>query len=206
MSILPAESFFSNGVFLIEGPSEILFYHSLAKSLNIDLDYLNISLISVDGISFKIYAAILDALEIPWVMRTDNDVSKLKDKEKWHYAGINRCLDIAGIEKFEHSDKKISSQDTLANGDWQRVSDEVNRSGIYLSKIDLETDLVEELGASILDALDKKNNQSAIEYLQKKKAIRMRILLKKIKNDLDKLSMGDLVKPLHHLVKIVKGE
>ncbi|HAS1333161.1 TPA: ATP-dependent endonuclease, partial [Enterobacter hormaechei] len=74
------------------------------------------------------------------------------------------------------------------------------------SKIDLETDLVEELGASILDALDKKNNQSAIEYLQKKKAIRMRILLKKIKNDLDKLSMGDLVKPLHHLVKIVKGE
>ena len=31
-------------------------------------------------------------------------------------------------------------------------------------------------------------------------------LLKKIKNDLDKLSMGDLVKPLHHLVKIVKGE
>ena len=66
------------------------------------------------------------------------------------------CLDIAGIEKFEHSDKKISSQDTLANGDWQKVSDEVNRSGIYLSKIDLETDLVEELGASILDALDKK--------------------------------------------------
>ncbi|MDL4632021.1 hypothetical protein QRZ07_10415 [Enterobacter hormaechei] len=52
--------------------------------------------------------------------------------------------------------KKKSSQDTLANGDWQKVSDEVNRSGIYLSKIDLETDLVEELGASILDALDKK--------------------------------------------------
>lgn len=101
---------FSNGVFLIEGPSEILFYHSLAKKFEIDPDYLNISLISVDGISFKIYAAILDALEIPWVMRTDNDVSKLKDKEKWHYAGINRCLDIAGIEKFEHSDKNIFSR------------------------------------------------------------------------------------------------
>ena len=206
MSILPAESFFSNGVFLIEGPSEILFYHSLAKSLNIDLDYLNISLISVDGISFKIYAAILDALEIPWVMRTDNDISKLKDKEKWNYAGINRCLDIAGIEKFEHSDNKITSLDTLTNGDWQAVSEEINKSGIYLSKVDLETDLVEELGASILDALDKKNNQSAIEYLQKKKAIRMRTLLKNIKKDLHKLNAGDLVKPLKHLVKIVKGE
>lgn len=52
----------------------------------------------------------------------------------------------------------------------------------------------------------KKNNQSAIEYLQKKKAIRMRILLKKIKKDLHKLNAGDLVKPLKHLVKIVKGE
>lgn len=132
----------------------------------------------MDGISFKIYAAILDALEIPWVMRTDNDISKLKDQEKWQYAGINRCLDLTGIEKFEHSDKKITSIDTLTNGDWQAVSEEINKYGIYLSKIDLETDLVEELSASILDALNKKNNQSAIEYLQKKKAIRMRILLK----------------------------
>ncbi|MGS4452024.1 ATP-dependent nuclease [Enterobacter roggenkampii] len=206
MSILPAESFFTNGVFLIEGPSEILFYHSLAKSLNIDLDYLNISLISVDGISFKIYAAILDALEIPWVMRTDNDISKLKGQEKWNFAGINRCLDIVGIEKFEHSDKKITSLDTLTNGDWQTVSEEINKSGVYLSKIDLETDLVEELSASILDALDKKDNQSAIEYLQKKKAIRMRMLLKKIKKDLHTLNSGDLAKPLDHLVKIVKGE
>ncbi|MEG9960950.1 ATP-dependent endonuclease, partial [Citrobacter portucalensis] len=101
---------------------------------------------------------------------------------------------------------KITSLDTLTNGDWQAVSEEINESGIYLSKVDLETDLVEELGASILDALDKKNNQSAIEYLQKKKAIRMRILLKKIKKDLHKLNAGDLVKPLKHLVKIVKGE
>ncbi|HDL8233323.1 TPA: ATP-dependent endonuclease, partial [Yersinia enterocolitica] len=64
----------------------------------------------------------------------------------------------------------------------------------------------EELSASILDALNKKNNQSAIEYLQNKKAIRMRILLKKIKKDLHNLNTGDLVKPLNHLVKTIKGE
>lgn len=139
-------------------------------------------------------------------MRTDNDISKLKGQEKWNFAGINRCLDIVGIEKFEHSDKKITSLDTLTNGDWQTVSEEINKSGVYLSKIDLETDLVEELSASILDALDKKDNQSAIEYLQKKKAIRMRMLLKKIKKDLHTLNSGDLAKPLDHLVKIVKGE
>lgn len=206
MSILPAESFFSNGVFLIEGPSEVLFYHSLAENLNIDLDYLNISLVSVDGISFKIYVAILDALEIPWVMRTDNDISKLKDQDKWQYSGINRCLDIAGLKKFEHSDIQIVPIDTLTSGDWQTVSEEINKCGIYLSKNDLETDLVEELNAPILNALGKKNDQSAIEYLQKKKALRMRELLKDIKKDLHKLNAGELVKPLNHLVKIIRGE
>ncbi|QLR71779.1 AAA family ATPase [Citrobacter freundii] len=204
MSILPAESFFSNGVFLVEGPSEILFYQCLSKSLGIDLDYLNISIVSVDGISFKIYVAILDALEIPWVMRTDNDISKIKDK--WQYAGINRCLGIAGIDKFEHSDVQIVPMDTLTNGDWQAVSEEINKHGIYLSKIDLENDLIEELSAPILNALGNKNNQSAIEYLQKKKALRMRALLKDIKKDLHKLNTGELVKPLNHLVTIIKGE
>jgi putative ATP-dependent endonuclease of OLD family len=81
MSILPAEAFFSNGVFLVEGPSEMLFYTELADSLDIDLDFLNISLLSVDGISFGVYTKILDALEIHWVMRTDNDISKVSKKE-----------------------------------------------------------------------------------------------------------------------------
>lgn len=207
MSILPAESFFSNGVFLVEGPSEILFYHSLADSLDIDLDYFNISIISVDGISFKIYVAILNALEIPWVMRTDNDISKIKNKDEWQYAGINRCLDIAGLNKVEHSNKKIESTDTITNGIWKSVSDKINSFGIFLSKIDLETDLLEELSAPILIALDQKDNQSAIDYLQKKKAQRMRELLQLIEQaDLKKLISGDLVKPLSHLVKIIKGE
>ncbi|WP_258128956.1 ATP-dependent nuclease [Escherichia coli] len=204
MSILPAESFFSNGVFLVEGPSEILFYQSLAKSLNIDLDYWNISIVSVDGIAFKIYVAILNALEIPWVMRTDNDISKIKDK--WQYSGINRCLSIVGIDNFEHSDVEIAPIDTVTNGGWLKVSKIINEHGVYLSKIDLETDLVEELNTPVLNALDKKSNQSAIKYLQKKKALRMRELLKIIRKDLHKLNAGDLVKPLNHLVKLIKGE
>ena len=204
MSILPAESFFSNGVFLVEGPSEILFYQSLAKSLNIDLDYWNISIVSVDGIAFKIYVAILNALEIPWVMRTDNDISKIKDK--WQYAGINRCLSIVGIDNFEHSDVEIAPMDTVTNGEWLKVSKIINEHGVYLSKIDLETDLVEELNTPVLNALDKKSNQSAIKYLQKKKALRMRELLRIIRKDLHKLNAGNLVKPLNHLVKLIKGE
>lgn len=208
MSIIPAEAFFSNGVFLVEGPSEILFYHSLANSLDIDLDYFNISIISVDGISFKVYAAILDALEIPWVMRTDNDISKIKVEgvTKWNYAGFNRCLNLANLPKLNHSDVQINSKETIANGSWNDVSSEVNKKGIFLSKVDLETDLIEELSVPILTALSEQSNESAIEYLQKKKAVRMHSLLDKIKPALSTLNSGELVKPLLKIISIVEGE
>lgn len=208
MSIIPAEAFFSNGVFLVEGPSEILFYHSLANSLGIDLDYFNISIISVDGISFKVYAAILDALEIPWVMRTDNDISKIKVEgvTKWNYAGFNRCLNLANLPKLNHSDVEINSKETIANGSWNDVSLEVNKNGIFLSKVDLETDLIEELSVPILTALSEQSNESAIEYLQKKKAVRMHSLLDKIKPALSTLNSGELVKPLMKIISIVEGE
>ncbi|BCQ35967.1 ATP-dependent endonuclease [Erwinia rhapontici] len=208
MSIIPAEAFFSNGVLLVEGPSEILFYHSLANSLDIDLDYFNISIISVDGISFKVYAAILDALEIPWVMRTDNDISKIKVEgvTKWNYAGFNRCLNLANLPKLNHSDVQINSKETIANGSWNDVSSEVNKKGIFLSKVDLETDLIEELSVPILTALSEQSNESAIEYLQKKKAVRMHSLLDKIKPALSTLNSGELVKPLLKIISIVEGE
>lgn len=207
MSIIPAEAFFSSGVFLVEGPSEILFYHSLANSLSIDLDYFNISIISVDGISFKIYAAILDALEIPWVMRTDNDISKIKVEGviKWNHAGINRCLDLADLPKLNHSDVEINSNETITNGSWTNVSSQVNQKGIYLSKVDLETDLIEELSVPILTALRRKSNESAIEFLQKKKAVRMHLLLERIRSDLSTLNSGELVKPLLKIIEIVEG-
>lgn len=206
MSILPAEAFFSNGVFLVEGPSEILFYNELAAQLRIDLDYENLSILSVDGIAFKVYAGILDALEIPWVMRTDNDVSKVPRKAEWQYAGVNRCLNLVGEFKYANSDVELSAQDSVDMGYWQLVSAHTLDHGIFLSKVDLETDLVNELSDEILATLGKTTNSSAIEYLQKKKALHMRNLLKSIKPKLSQLNTSELAKPLHKLVEISKAE
>ncbi|GAK24984.1 hypothetical protein JCM19052_5675 [Vibrio sp. JCM 19052] len=205
MSILPAEAFFSNGVFLVEGPSEMLFYNELARYLGLDLDYLNLSILSVDGISFAVYISILDALEIPWVMRTDNDISKIKGKEEWQYAGINRCLRAAGLTTFSHSNQKLFPIDAYNNGTWKMISDKVNGKGIYLSKVDLETDLVKELPAPILKALNKESEASAVKYLQGKKALRMRSLLAEIKAELVSISSGDLAEPLYKLAEKAKA-
>jgi len=202
MSILPAEAFFSDGIFLVEGPSEMLFYQSLSKALSIDLDFENLSILSVDGISFKVFISILDALQIPWIMRTDNDVSKISSKNEWQHAGINRCLSLIGEDPFDRGYTEFSPQDTVDNGEWQTASDLLNDQGIFLSKVDLETDLVEELSDEIQTAVGKSDDDSAIKYLQGKKALRMRNLLKSISRDLHKLNRGELAKPLHKLVEM----
>ena len=58
LNALSAEVFFADGVFLVEGTSEVLFYNALAKALNIDLDRLNISILSVEGIGFPMIGGI----------------------------------------------------------------------------------------------------------------------------------------------------
>lgn len=76
-----------------------------------------------------------------------------------------------------------------------------------MSKIDLENDFLEELSVPILAALEQNDKQKAIDYLQKKKALRMGELLKKLKQeDFKGLISGDLIKPLTHLIKIIEGE
>lgn len=205
MSILPAEAFFSDGVFLVEGPSEMIFYHALADAIDIDLDFENLSILSVDGISFKVFTAILNALQIPWVMRTDNDIAKVPKKEEWQYLGINRCLSIADKASLEAKDTKFTAQDTLDDGTWQAISDDLNDQGIFLSKIDLEADLVNELPKDIIDALEVNDIKSAIEYLQGKKALRMSKLVGLISENLNKLKDGELAKPLQTLVSMKKG-
>lgn len=203
ISILPAEAFFASGVFLVEGPSEMLFYADLAKALDIDLDHLNLSLLSVDGIAFEVYIQILNALEIPWVMRTDNDVSKVSNKEQWQYAGVNRCLRAINLEKWAYSDVEITQDDALMDERWKNFCKTVNAKGVFISRVDLETDLVEALPSEILKSLKKSKAEYAIKYLQGKKAIRMRKLLKDIRTELHHLENSDIAQPLLYLRSII---
>lgn len=92
MSVIPAEAFFADYAILVEGQSELIFYKTLATQIGIDLDRLNISILSVEGVGFKVYVKILDALNIEWIARTDNDINKIKDHEAYRFAGVERGL------------------------------------------------------------------------------------------------------------------
>lgn len=196
MSIIPAEAFFSDAVLLVEGPSEVLFYYRLAKALNIDLDFYNISILSVDGIAFKVYTTILNALEIPWALRTDNDIFKVpkSNPQSWHYAGLNRALQICSevprppFQIFPDSVTRLSK--------WEEVSLLINPKGVFVSRIDLENDLAEALPYSIKKYASTDNVEEAVEYLQKKKAIRMSEYLARHGSKLKTLEANELAKPL----------
>lgn len=201
ISILPAEAFFASAVMLVEGPSEMLFYSALARAHQIDLDHRNISLLSVDGVAFQVYKRVLDVLEIPWAMRTDNDISNISLGPQGaqvvhrHVAGINRALSLAGMPSQAHRPVPYDHAACLADGNWQAVSATVAPFGIYLSKIDLENDIAIELPA-LLAGFKGNTLAQAIDYLQGKKAIRMQEFLEHCGDQLIAPVQGDLLKPL----------
>lgn len=110
MSVIPAETFFSDCVILVEGPSEMILYNTLAKQLNIDLDRLNISVMSVDGVGFSTYIKILNAMNIKWILRTDNDIVKIANKDKYRYAGIERGISYLDLQTIDQADKLVIDQ------------------------------------------------------------------------------------------------
>ncbi len=202
MSVIPAEAFFSDGVFLVEGPSEVLFYKALAKQIGIDLDFLNLCLLSVDGVDFSVYISILGAMEIPWVMRTDNDVTKVprSDPVKYRFSGLNRALKIANEAVYEDDD--TINHPSKLSAEHEEESKILNQKGIYVAKVDLETDLVEALTDTLLDFTSAEDHAGAIKYLQHRKAIRMGEFLVSHSSSLSTLADDDLAKPLKHLAKL----
>ncbi|WP_312283188.1 AAA family ATPase [Pseudescherichia sp.] len=204
MSIIPAEAFFANVVFLVEGPSEVIFYTELAKALNIDLDYYNISILSVDGIQFEVYRKILTALNISWIVRTDNDASKVPHKNEWQYAGVNRALALCGGSKEPNASIPIDSK--ALHTKWGIISPIINPNGVYISFFDLEGDLANDFSKHVLDYASMDNLDDAADYLRGKKAIRMRELIKEKKNFLTELRNKDIARPLIHALKIARGE
>ncbi len=204
MSVLPAEAFFADVVFLVEGPSEVLLYTTMSEELGIDLNYYNISILSVEGIDFDVYVQILSKLEIPYVLRTDNDVFKVpKTKpQEWRFAGLNRALEVAGGKAYVNS-TAIDSPAKLS-AEWKDTSAIVNPKGIFVSKVDLENDVAAVCKDQLLKFSGEATIPDAVQYLQNRKAIRMRKFLKENPGMLAALKGDDIAAPLHSAVKLAR--
>lgn len=221
MNALSAECFFASGVFLVEGVSEVLFYTALSNAINVDLDRLNITILSVEGVGFKPYIAVCDALNIPWVMRTDNDVfaKPSKKPEKNYYAGVSRIMGI--LSQIENADNELiqywaehnkenewaykTKPTTQAIGLNKYIRENIISYGIYLSNVDLETDLAQSSPYAILKKYyGKRTESSLVKAMQKYKAKNMMNFLSEKHSELGILSEDDISKPLISLKNSVE--
>ena len=223
MSVIPAEAFFADCVVLVEGPSEETLYKAMAKEMNIDLDRLNISVIAVNGIGFKTYISIMDAMMIDWVVRTDNDIMKIPKKQAYRYAGIERglgCL-VAGCDVDDEDKKEIDTnaklihgfkdkenipKDVLKAAEW--LKDYMKEYDILIAETDLETDMC---NSPLHDALkayydedDELGDEEIIELMKEQKAINMYDFLKEKSGALSLLSENNLSLPLRKAKKLIE--
>lgn len=213
MSIIPAEAFFSDFVILVEGQSELVFYKTLSKQLNIDLDRYNISVLSVEGVGFETYISILKALGISWSLRTDNDIVKIPNKEAYRYAGIERVVAI--MKKYCNLSAEertiIDENSKLIHGfdDKDNISEPVKNAAtalcnlasshaIYLAIKDLETDLLNsEIKESLISFYGEGLSEEALlEKMKEHKAVNMYKYLKGKKEDLIRLKDNELLAPV----------
>lgn len=213
MSVIPAEAFFADCVILVEGQSELIFYKTLAKQIGIDLDRLNISILSVEGVGFNTYAKILGALGIYWVARTDNDIFKIQHQDAYRFAGIERGLELAkqSCDLEETDEKVIDAYSCKIHGfaDKNSIPSEVLEAAdklrdvlanydIFIADVDFETDLC---NGPLKDALkeyygDLLSDSSLIKKMKSHKAINIYDFLKNHKERLEALADDYIAKPL----------
>jgi len=217
LDIISTEAFYANLVFLVEGQSEILFYKALAKAIDIDLDKLNISILMVDGVGFKPYIKVLELLQIPWIMRTDNDVFKVPRHDTYRYAGIQRSMDIykkfilneeldatyvthlENIHGFENpADARVLTSTT-------ELKTLLEQSNLFLAKEDLEKDLI---NSPLIDKLkefyDVTTDTQVLSEMQNRKGGSMFEFLQQHHDDLSILAADPISLPLLKCKEIIE--
>lgn len=215
MSILPAEAFFASAVLLVEGPSELLFYRALARATNIDLDRMNVSILSVDGVGFGVYCSLLAALAIPFVVRTDNDLFKVPNADTYRFAGIQRALELARSYRKDFDGRRVVDPNLLQGftdpiqiPSPNREAAETMRSllaeyGVFVAQRDLENDLCSAHASIIQDYTRAQTHEAAVQKMQGAKANFMFAFLQDRADTLGSLAGSDLAAPLLFCERLV---
>lgn len=208
-NLITGSMFFSSGVFLVEGVSELLIYKYISSKLDINLEKYNIMIVPVDGIGFKPYAKLLDRLSIPYAVRTDNDIVINSKNKKIYYSGINRLIDLhnekimkndwISKEKFSNLNSEKLSSESLKL--YQKYKKDFMDEGLFISEKDLENDLS---NIDFLSDYIKQNyngKDEFVKYLQNSKAKNMYDFIYEIKNiNITRDNIGDFYKPIDWLI------
>lgn len=141
------------------------------------------------GYSEETLEEVCEALNIPFVMRTDNDIFKVPWTNKFHYAGVSRVMGIYKeilsrkneklLEYWEENESKSKWEcDAAEHNEADIIRDYISQAmmkyGIYLSDVDLETDIANSfLYDSLSEFYGITDKTMLIKEMQKRKAENM---------------------------------
>lgn len=179
------EAIFADKVLLVEGPSENVLFGKVLSAINPFYEADGIYILPVGGFGFRSYFKMLKALKIKTIIKTDNDLRKIKGKEEYSVLGFSRLngyLDKKILPEVPIDENSVKAKRKLY-ADNQKELDEIrNQYFLYLSRCSLEEDLDEVIHDQMVIYLTEANNDP-IGYLQEKKNYHMVELVEKLTND-----------------------
>lgn len=173
-----SEAIFSNKVLLVEGPSEITLFEKVLSEINPFYESDGNNIIDVGGVGFDKYIEILKPLHIEYIIKTDNDLRKYK--EKYSVLGFSRCNKLIGkdiLPTRRIDENGVNSKKNLYEKNKEKLDKIRQENKIFLSKVDLENDLDEILHDKLVKCLKTSN---PVEYLQDSKSFNMEELVEKL--------------------------
>lgn len=187
------EAVFADKVLLVEGPSENVLFGKILSEIEPFYEAEGIYILSVGGFGFKPYFEILNALGIYNIIKTDNDLRKIKGKEEYSVLGfsrLNKCIgeDILPTESI--GENGVEAKRKLY-GNNKKILDRIRKKyALYLSRCSLEEDLDEVIHDKMVEYLPQADGD-VIGYLQEAKKNHMVKLV-------EKLTLEDCIRIFEH--------
>lgn len=183
-----SEAIFAKKVLLVEGPSENVLFTKVLSEIKPDYEVDGVFILPVNGISFRAYKEILEALDIKTIIKTDNDLRKTNTPGQYIVLGFSRVNKYVTKTKLPEErivadgSGDINAKRKLYDHNKECLNQIREEEGIFLSHCGLEEDLDEILHDKLVTYLPDSNG-NPIEYLQDAKNYHMVELVDKLSYD-----------------------
>ena len=173
-----SEAIFAKRVLLVEGPSENVLFTKVLSAIKPDYEVDGVFVLPVNGITFRAYKEILEALDIKTVIKTDNDLRKTKTSGQYSVLGFMRINGYIKGSKLPENritascSGDIGAKRALYDSNKVRLDQIRKEDGLFLSHCGLEEDLDEILHDEMIAYLPNCDG-NPIGYLQDSKNYHM---------------------------------
>lgn len=176
-----SQAIFYNTVLLVEGGSEYTLFETVLNFIYPEKEIDGKYILQVDGVGFKKYTELFDALDIAYFVQTDNDLQRKKNSQnEYMTTGFKRGFEIINetspLQKVTldlndiNNDIKLKEKKKEIFNTNKTYIMQLKESNIYLSEIDLENDLYTVMGEDMDEIL---NTDTPVAKLQERKLFNM---------------------------------